>query len=290
MAKVSSLIHPIEAPLVLNYRTLHEYEIEALTAIYEKDLIIDEDLKNQFSIVIRSSQQDKDVTLQVTFPPDYPKTSPYYQLSAPWMKREDKIDLYNKLENIYCENIGENIIHQWIDKISEEVEMIISNEEKTESKKQLNKSKLQLHSPPKPTIHIKEPNIYHGEPITERKSTFQAHLSRVSNVEEAKFTILKLKENRKIASATHNIYAYRIQNTENTLIQDCDDDGETHAGSRLLHLLQILDVKNVIVVVSRWYGGIHLGPERFKHINNVARDLLQQQNFILQQKKEKQEK
>ncbi|XP_023218130.1 protein IMPACT-like isoform X2 [Centruroides sculpturatus] len=264
--------------------TLQEYEIEALTAIYEKDLIIDEDSKNQFSIVIRSPQQDKDVTLQVTFPPDYPKISPpYYQLSAPWMKREDKIDLYNKLENIYCENIGENIIHRWIDKISEEVEMIISNEEKTESKKQLNKSKLQLHSPSKPTICIKEPNIYHGEPITERKSTFQAHLARVSNVEEAKFTLLKLKENRKIASATHNIYAYRIQNTENTLIQDCEDDGETHAGSRLLHLLQILDVKNVIVVVSRWYGGIHLGPERFKHINNVARDLLQQHNFILQQ-------
>jgi len=29
-----------------------------------------------------------------------------------------------------------------------------------------------------------------------------------------------------------------------------------------------------MVVVSRWYGGIHLGPDRFKHINNAARELM----------------
>jgi hypothetical protein len=31
---------------------------------------------------------------------------------------------------------------------------------------------------------------------------------------------------------------------------------------RLLHLLNILGVKNVCCVVSRWYGGIQLGPDR----------------------------
>ncbi len=39
----------------------------------------------------------------------------------------------------------------------------------------------------------------------------------------------------------------------------------------MLHVMQILDVRNVVVVVSRWYGGIQLGPDRFKHINNSAR-------------------
>lgn len=33
-----------------------------------------------------------------------------------------------------------------------------------------------------------------------------------------------------------------------------------------------MDVWNVIVVVSRWYGGIQLGPDRFKHINSAARE------------------
>jgi len=43
----------------------------------------------------------------------------------------------------------------------------------------------------------------------------------------------------------------------------------------LLHLLQILDVKDTIVVVTRWYGGVKLGPARFTHINNAARMLLE---------------
>jgi hypothetical protein len=34
-----------------------------------------------------------------------------------------------------------------------------------------------------------------------------------------------------------------------------------------------------MVVVSRWYGGILLGPDRFKHINNCARNILVEKNF-----------
>ena len=45
-----------------------------------------------------------------------------------------------------------------------------------------------------------------------------------------------------------------------------------------------MDVKNAIVVVSRWYGGIHLGPDRFRHINNAARQVLSAANFIPNQK------
>ena len=44
--------------------------------------------------------------------------------------------------------------------------------------------------------------------------------------------------------------------------------------------LQIVDARNVIIIVSRWYGGILLGPDRFKHINNSARTLLGQEGFI----------
>ncbi len=52
--------------------------------------------------------------------------------------------------------------------------------------------------------------------------------------------LAKLYENRKIAQATHNMYAYRIYNEGSKMVlQDCDDDGETHAGGRLLHLLQV---------------------------------------------------
>ena len=55
---------------------------------------------------------------------------------------------------------------------------------------------------------------------------------------------------------------------------DNDDDGEHGAGTKLAHLLQIRNEDGVLLVVSRWFGGIHLGPKRFAHISNVARDLL----------------
>ena len=49
----------------------------------------------------------------------------------------------------------------------------------------------------------------------------------------------RLKENRKIASATHNIYAYRVRLATGVMAQDCEDDGETKAGSRMLHLMAV---------------------------------------------------
>lgn len=53
--------------------------------------------------------------------------------------------------------------------------------------------------------------------------------------------IEKLYENKKIANATHNIMAYRlVSKAPATIVQQgCDDDGETHAGSRMLHLLNV---------------------------------------------------
>jgi len=61
---------------------------------------------------------------------------------------------------------------------------------------------------------------------------------------------------------------------------DNDDDGETAAGSRMAHLLELVDVWNVLVVVSRWYGGIKLGPDRFRIINQVAREALVLGGFV----------
>lgn len=53
----------------------------------------------------------------------------------------------------------------------------------------------------------------------------------------------------------------------------------------MLHLLEIVGAEDVLVVVSRWYGGIHLGPDRFKHINNAARMVLEKGGAIDVKKK-----
>lgn len=39
-------------------------------------------------------------------------------------------------------------------------------------------------------------------------------------------------------------------------------------------------VPNVLVVVTRYFGGIHLGPDRFKHINQSARNALEVGGFL----------
>lgn len=40
------------------------------------------------------------------------------------------------------------------------------------------------------------------------------------------------------------------------------------------------EIDNVLVVVTRYYGGIHLGPDRFKHINQAARNALELGGFL----------
>ena len=42
----------------------------------------------------------------------------------------------------------------------------------------------------------------------------------------------------------------------------------------------MMDAWNVIVVVSRWFGGTHIGPDRFKHINTAARDAVLKGEFV----------
>ncbi len=79
-------------------------------------------------------------------------------------------------------------------------------------------------------------------------------------------------------------YAYRLtevlpsgnaDSKQNTILKhDNNDDGENAAGSKLAYLLELRKEDGVLVVVTRWYGGIPLGPKRFHHIVNCARELL----------------
>nr|XP_044630438.1 protein IMPACT isoform X4 [Equus asinus] len=212
-----------------------------------------------------------------------------FACSAPWLEGQERADLSNSLEEIYMQNIGESILYLWVEKIrdfliqkSQMIEPGPDIEKKTEKDDVECEDDLilacQLENP-----EIEElPLIDHGIPITDRRSTFQAHLAPVVCPKQVKMVLAKLYENKKIASATHNVYAYRIYcEDKQTFLQDCEDDGETAAGGRLLHLMEvsILNVRNVMVVVSRWFGGILLGPDRFKHINNCARNILVEKNY-----------
>jgi hypothetical protein len=131
----------------------------------------------------------------------------------------------------------------------------------------------------------KLPDWILSDAVTEKKSVFLARVTKVESKEDVeRYLEHLLATEKKVASATHNISAWRIRKRgsgsndgttgADTVIQDFDDDGEAAAGGRLLHLMQLMDVWDVMVVVSRWYGGLKLGPDRFRIINAVARDAL----------------
>jgi hypothetical protein len=52
-----------------------------------------------------------------------------------------------------------------------------------------------------------------------------------------------------------------------------DDDGEKWAGGRLQNVLNDTQAEGV-VVVARWYGGQNIGPIRFTHIENCAKEAI----------------
>ncbi|KAI0684387.1 ribosomal protein S5 domain 2-type protein [Earliella scabrosa] len=136
---------------------------------------------------------------------------------------------------------------------------------------------------PDPAVQAEMPpgiTIVEAEPIQDRKSAFVGRACRISDPSQVPVILAHLMSDRKIARAAHPVInAWRCR-VGNVLHQDNDDDGETAAGGRLAHLLQILEVENVLVIVTRYFGGIHLGPDRFKHINQAARNALELGGFL----------
>lgn len=127
--------------------------------------------------------------------------------------------------------------------------------------------------------------LFESEPIVDRKSVFVARACIITDPAQVAQIIQHLLSDRKIARAAHPVIrAWRVE-VNGILHQDNDDDGESAAGGRLAHLLQILGLNNVLVVVTRYFGGIHLGPDRFKHINAAARNAIEAAGLLDDQAK-----
>ena len=106
--------------------------------------------------------------------------------------------------------------------------------------------------------------------LSDRGSKYAVSGGAVSNRREAKQFIKKLITKKKYAKATHNTWAVLMSDGE----QIKNDDGESGAGSIILRMLERNAVHNHIVVVSRWYGGVHLGGDRFRHVQTCVKTYL----------------
>jgi uncharacterized YigZ family protein len=101
--------------------------------------------------------------------------------------------------------------------------------------------------------------IYRGgeDEIVEKKSRFIATVVPVNTEEEALEFVEKTR--KKYWDARHNCFAYIIG--ERGQLQRCSDDGEPNgtAGKPMLDVLLGNELRNVAVVVTRYFGGTLLG-------------------------------
>jgi uncharacterized YigZ family protein len=93
--------------------------------------------------------------------------------------------------------------------------------------------------------------------IVIERSRFIAYVSRAESEDEAQLFIQTIK--KKHWDATHNCSAYMIG--ENNQIQKANDDGEPSgtAGVPILEVLKKKNIKDTVVVITRYFGGIKLG-------------------------------
>jgi len=91
----------------------------------------------------------------------------------------------------------------------------------------------------------------------EKKSVFIGNVKRVDSEEEAKDFINTIKSQHR--EARHNVYAYVIGN--NMGVQRYNDDGEPKGtgGIPVLDVIKKNNLTDVVIVVTRYFGGVLLG-------------------------------
>lgn len=90
-----------------------------------------------------------------------------------------------------------------------------------------------------------------------KKSIFIGSISKAESIEEAKAFITKISERYK--DANHNTFAYRVRiKAEEFLFSDDGEPSKT-AGLPIYNAIRSAEITNVIIVVTRYFGGVKLG-------------------------------
>lgn len=105
--------------------------------------------------------------------------------------------------------------------------------------------------------------------ISDRGSRYAVSGGACPSEEAARAFIKELKRNKKFAKATHN--SWGLLTAEGPVK---NDDGESGAGAIILRMLETAGLRDHIIVVTRWYGGKHLGGDRFRHVRDAAKHYL----------------
>lgn len=101
--------------------------------------------------------------------------------------------------------------------------------------------------------------------LTDRGSKYAVSGLAVSSRSAVDVALKTLKRDKKFAKATHNSWGVLLEGTPLKA-----DDGESGAGLAILRKLEEVGMVNHVVIVTRWYGGKHLGGDRFRHVTTCV--------------------
>ncbi|KAK4044240.1 hypothetical protein C8A01DRAFT_12364 [Parachaetomium inaequale] len=124
--------------------------------------------------------------------------------------------------------------------------------------------------PPKPTWAA-------SRPITLKDSTFIARATHLSDPSQRKALIQSLlKDIPHLKTASHNAWAYRLRPPREAssltarVREESFDDGETGCGDLMLRVMREAGAVDTLVVLTRWFGGTMLGPDRWRLMRNCV--------------------
>jgi len=102
--------------------------------------------------------------------------------------------------------------------------------------------------------------------LTDKGSKYAVSGAIANCREDVVALLTQLKSKKKYAKATHNTWALLLSDGT----QFKSDDGESGAGMVMLNVLERERLTNHLVIVTRWYGGVHLGADRFRHVKTCV--------------------
>ncbi len=102
--------------------------------------------------------------------------------------------------------------------------------------------------------------------ISDRGSKYAVSGGPCQSEAEARALVAELRAVKKFAKATH--HSWGLLCAEGALK---NDDGEAGAGMVILRMLERAELRDHVVIVTRWYGGKHLGGDRFRHVQEAVR-------------------
>lgn len=115
-----------------------------------------------------------------------------------------------------------------------------------------------------------QPFVLHEKIIEDRGSKYSVSYGKVAGREDIQTFLKTLKKNKKYAKATHNTWAARVSK-DNAIYETKSDDGETGAGMVILRIMQKENVTDCVICVTRWFGGVKLMGDRFKHVQDATK-------------------